>query len=152
MKIKTGGLDNPQVIELLQTHHDDMLKHSPVESVHALDLSGLKLPSITFWSAWIEDKIAGCGAIKELDFTHGEIKSMRTSSDFTRQGVAAALLKHMVAEAKSRNYHKLSLETGTSPAFLPAQNLYQHFDFKPCAPFADYQLDPYSMFMSRSLT
>ncbi|GIU41919.1 putative N-acetyltransferase YsnE [Shewanella sairae] len=155
MQIKCGQLDNSQVLALLTAHHEDMASHSPPESVHALDVSGLESKAVTFWSLWTSqqqsERLAGCGALKQLDLKHAEIKSMRTSADFLRQGVAQQLLTHIIAEAKSRGYQRLSLETGTMAAFLPAKNLYQQFGFKECPPFADYQLDPYSCFMTKSL-
>ncbi|MCK8043712.1 GNAT family N-acetyltransferase [Shewanella sp. 1CM18E] len=160
MQIKLGELEHPQILSLLAEHHQDMALHSPAESVHALDVSGLAADDVTFWSLWIEElhqenaqamQLAGCGALKQLDLTHGEIKSMRTASLYLRQGVAQALLAHIIAEAKQRGYTKLSLETGSMAAFLPAKKLYQRFGFKECAPFADYQLDPYSAFMTLDL-
>ncbi|MBQ4857035.1 GNAT family N-acetyltransferase [Pseudoalteromonas sp. MMG007] len=151
MKIKTGELSNPEVIKLLQAHHNDMLKHSPVESVHALDVTKLTQPYITFYSLWIGNNLAGVGALKALNTTHGEIKSMRTSSNYLRQGIAAKLLTHIIEQATLRGYKKLSLETGTAKAFLPAQKLYTQFGFKECEPFGDYELDPYSLFMSKGL-
>jgi putative acetyltransferase len=152
VEIRIGSLTHPAVIALLGEHHQDMLIHSPPESVHALDLSALAQPGITFWSVWQNNKLAGCGALKELDGTHGEIKSMRTSHNFLRQGVAKLLLEHMIAQADARGYQKLSLETGTMDAFLPAQKLYQQLGFKHCLPFADYQEDPYSTFMSKIIS
>jgi len=149
MEIRIGELTNPAVIALLEEHHQDMLIHSPPESVHALDLSALSHQDITFWSVWHNNELAGCGALKALDKHHGEIKSMRTSKDFLRQGVAKLLLEYMISEANTRSYQKLSLETGTMKAFLPAQKLYQQLGFKVCQPFADYQEDPYSTFMSK---
>jgi len=128
-----------------------MLIHSPPTSVHALDLSALAKPGITFWSVWQDDKLAGCGALKEIDKLHGEIKSMRTSKDFLRQGVAKLLLEHIISQACSRGYQQISLETGTMEAFKPAQKLYQQLGFEVCLPFADYQEDPYSTFMSKYL-
>ena len=151
MDIRTDELSNPHIIKLLQAHHDDMLKHSPVESVHALDLTNLTKPDITFYSLWIDINLAGVGALKVLNTTHGEIKSMRTSSNYLRQGIAAKLLTHIIEQATLRGYKKLSLETGTAKAFLPAQKLYTQFGFKECEPFGDYQLDPYSLFMSKVL-
>ena len=149
MEIHIGSLTHPAVITLLEEHHQDMLNHSPAESVHALDLSALAQTSITFWSVWENNKLAGCGALKELNDAHGEIKSMRTSRNFLRQGVAKLLLEHMIAQANIRGYQKLSLETGTMNAFLPAQKLYQQLGFKHCQPFADYHEDPYSTFMTK---
>ena len=151
MEIRTGELSNPHVIKLLQTHHNDMLKHSPVESVHALDVSQLTQPNITFYSLWIDNNLAGVGALKALNTTHGEIKSMRTSSNYLRQGMAAKLLTHIIKQAALRGYKTISLETGTAEAFLPAQKLYVQFGFKECEPFGNYELDPYSLFMSKSV-
>lgn len=151
MDIRTDALSNPHIIKLLQAHHNDMLKHSPVESVHALDLTNLTKPDITFYSLWIDNNLAGVGALKVLNTTHGEIKSMRTSSNYLRQGIAAKLLTHIIEQATLRGYKKLSLETGTAKAFLPAQKLYTQFGFKKCEPFGNYELDPYSLFMSKVL-
>ncbi|MBU2978783.1 GNAT family N-acetyltransferase [Alteromonas sp. C1M14] len=151
MDIRVGELRKAEVIALLQEHHEDMLIHSPPESVHALDLSGLEVPTVTFWSLWVDQKLAGIGALKELDKEHGEIKSMRTSTNFLRKGIARQLLEHIIKESTLRSYKKVSLETGTKEAFLPAQNLYQQFGFQKCEPFGNYKEDPYSMFMTKVL-
>ncbi|WP_044556496.1 GNAT family N-acetyltransferase [Shewanella piezotolerans] len=151
MQLRVGELDNPQVMVLLQQHHQDMLSHSPAESVHALDTSGLKAVNVTFWSLWSAEHLAGIGALKQLDEYHGEIKSMRTSLQFLRQGVAHKILAHLIAEARARGYQRLSLETGSMEAFQPAKKLYEQFGFQACAPFADYKNDPYSSFMTLSL-
>lgn len=151
MEIRIGSLTHPAVIALLEQHHQDMLLHSPEESVHALDLSALAQENITFWCVWKGNALAGCGALKELDNAHGEIKSMRTSPDFLRQGVAKLLLEFIFNQATHRGYHKLSLETGTMAAFLPAQKLYQQLGFHVCQPFGNYQEDPFSTFMSKSI-
>jgi len=119
MDIKVGKLRSKEVVSLLQEHHEDMLQHSPAESVHALDLSALEEPNISFWSLWINQELAGIGALKELDKEHGEIKSMRTSSKHLRKGVADNLLAHIIKQSKIRSYKTLSLETGTANAFLP---------------------------------
>lgn len=149
--IRTNQLNNDQVIALLQDHHNDMLKHSPVESVHALDISGLEAKDVTFFSLWIDDKPAGVCALKALDESHGEIKSMRTSPQFLRRGVAKKLLGHVIEQAKIRGYQRISLETGTAQVFLPAQQMYQSFGFVKCEPFGNYALDPYSLFMTKQL-
>jgi putative acetyltransferase len=151
MDIKLGELRHEAVISLLQEHHEDMLAHSPPESVHALDLSALEHPDVTFWSLWINQDLAGIGAIKELDNDHCEIKSMRTSTKFLRKGIARKILEHIVEQATLRSYKRLSLETGTMDAFIPAQKLYQQFGFQVCVPFGNYQEDPYSMFMSKTI-
>ncbi|MFT5758048.1 MAG: putative acetyltransferase [Alteromonadaceae bacterium] len=151
MDIRIGDLRNEQVISLLTKHHEDMLSHSPVESVHALDLSALESSKVTFWSLWMDQELAGCGALKELDSKHGEIKSMRTSGNHLRKGVARQLLVHIINQATSRGYERLSLETGSMASFVPAHQLYQQFGFQPCQPFSDYQEDPYSLFMSKAI-
>jgi putative acetyltransferase len=151
MEIRLDDLRGEQVIALLNEHLLGMAEHSPPESVHALDLEGLRRPEVSFWSAWENGELLGCGAIKELDPRHGEIKSMRTAAGHLRKGVAAALLQHIVGEAGKRSYRRLSLETGSAPAFAPARQLYTRFGFVPCGPFADYALDPHSVFMTRTL-
>ena len=151
MDVRIGELRNKDIINLLEEHHADMLSHSPPESVHALDLSALESPDITFWSFWVNQELAGIVALKELETEHGEIKSMRTSTNFLRKGIARKLLAHIINQANIRSYKKLSLETGTMDAFLPAQMLYKQFGFKECEPFDNYQEDHYSMFMSKSI-
>ena len=151
MKIQVDNLKSVEVKQLLQEHHDDMLKHSPPESVHALDLSSLKAPDVTFWTAWIDGELAGCGALKKLNEKHAEIKSMRTSQQFLRKGVAAKLLTHMLNTAKTQSFAKISLETGTTNAFVPAQKLYKSFGFQECQPFLNYKEDPYSMFLTKAI-
>ncbi|WP_445490822.1 GNAT family N-acetyltransferase [Niallia sp. 03133] len=151
MEIKKDDLTNSQVIELLLDHLKNMTLHSPPESVHALDVEGLKKPEITFWGAWEEDDLLGCGALKELDRQHGEIKSMKTSSSHLRKGVAKRLLEHIIDEARQRGYQRLSLETGSMDAFEPARRLYVNMGFHYCQPFSDYTKDPNSMFMTLEL-
>jgi putative acetyltransferase len=151
MNIKIDDLRGPEIAELLSEHLRDMYLVSPPESVHALDLEELRQPEITFWTLWSQDKLAGCGAIKELDEHHAEVKSMRASSSFLRKGVASKVLQHIVDEAKRRGYKRLSLETGPQEYFKPARNLYERFGFQYCDPFADYVEDPYSVFMTKEL-
>lgn len=151
MEIKLDRLDGPEIAQLLQEHLDDMALHSPAESVHALDLDALRQPAVSFWCAWDGPELAGCGALKALGDRHGEIKSMRTARSHLRRGVAATLLQHILAEAQSRDYERLSLETGSPAAFAPAQRLYKKHGFDVCEPFAHYTLDPYSVFMTRTL-
>jgi putative acetyltransferase len=151
MHIRSGELDHPQVIALLREHLRGMAELSPPESVHALDLDGLKRPEVSFWSAWDEDDLLGCGALKQLDAEHGEIKSMRTATAHRRRGVAAALLEHLLGEAGRRRYRRLSLETGSMEGFEPARSLYARYGFDYCGPFADYRDDPNSVFMSKAL-
>ena len=128
-----------------------MALHSPPKSMHALDIEALRQPGITFWTAWENGELLGCGAIKELSPRHGEIKSMRTAAPHLRKGVARKLLDHILEEAKRRRYRRLSLETGSLEAFAPARRLYGGFGFKQCRPFADYVEDPHSIFMTMEL-
>ncbi|MDR0184853.1 GNAT family N-acetyltransferase [Lysobacter arvi] len=151
MEIRTGGLDHPDVVALLQEHLRGMAELSPPDSIHALDLDGLRQPQITFWSAWQDEELVGCGALKQLDATHGEIKSMRTASRHRRKGVAAAMLEHILDEARRRDYTQLSLETGSMQGFEPARALYARYGFRSCGPFAQYTDDPNSVFMTRAV-
>lgn len=151
MIIKIDDLKGPEIYELLQEHLRSVALHSPPESIHALDIEALRQPDITFWTVWESDELLGCGALKELDSEHAEIKSMRTSSLHLRKGVAKHLLLHIFEEAKRRGYHRLSLETGSMEAFEPARKLYAGCGFTYCEPFADYIEDPFSVFMTREL-
>lgn len=127
MIVRDDGLDEPEVIELLHQHFAGMLANSPAGSCHFVDLSGLRAPEITFWSAWESDKLMGCGALRELNVVHGEIKSMRTAAGHLRKSVAAAILTRIMEIARARGYRRLSLETGSGDAFDAAQNLYRRF-------------------------
>lgn len=151
MEIKIDDLNGPEIATLLAEHLQSMTLHSPPESIHALNLDELKKPEITFWSAWERDELLGCGALKELDGQHAEIKSMKTATLHVRKGVAKLLLEHMIEEAKRRGYHRLSLETGSMEAFEPAKRLYVSVGFQYCEPFANYVEDPYSVFMTKEL-
>lgn len=151
MEIRIDDLRSAQVIALLEEHLDAMYSVSPPESVHALDLDGLRRPEITFWSVWDGATLAGCGALKQLDPTHAEIKSMRTARGFHRRGVASLLMRHILDVAKGRGYRRLSLETGAEAYFEPARRLYATFGFEVCGPFDSYVLDPNSVFMTRAL-
>ncbi|MDX6272454.1 MAG: putative acetyltransferase [Acidobacteriota bacterium] len=151
MQIKIDDLKGSEIHELLQEHLRNMVLHSPPESIHALDIEALRKPEITFWTIWETGELLGCGALKELDSRHAEIKSMRTSSRHLRKGVAKTLLQHILEEAKRRGYSRLSLETGSAAAFDPARQLYADFGFTYCEPFADYVEDPYSVFMTREI-
>ena len=151
MEIKLDDLTGSEVVELVGAHLQGMAQHSPPESIHALSIEGLQKPEITFWSAWEQGDLVGCGALKELDEQHGEIKSMRTSSAHQRKGVARRLLQYIIDEAKQRGYMRLSLETGSMEAFEPAKSLYASFGFQYCKPFSDYIEDPNSVFMTMEL-
>lgn len=149
MLIRVDDLAGPEIRALLEEHLADMRAISPPESVHALDLDGLRRPEITFWTAWSGNALLGCGALKELSPDHGEVKSMRTARAHRRSGVARAMLAHIVAEARRRGYERLSLETGSMAEFAPARALYERFGFGYCGPFAGYVDDPNSVFMTR---
>jgi putative acetyltransferase len=151
LRIRVDDLQGAEIIALLQEHLEEMRSVSPPESVHALDLSALRKPEITFWTVWLGADLAGCGALKELSPEHGEIKSMRTARQHKRKGVAARTLRHILEEAARRGYRRLSLETGAQPHFVPARSLYASFGFQPCGPFGDYVDDPNSVFMSKAL-
>ena len=148
MIIREDDVRGGEVIALLEAHLDTMAMHSPPESRHALDLEGLRAPEVTFWTVWEEAQLLGCGALKELSDTHGEVKSMHTAQAARGRGVARRLVEHIIAEARRRTYRRLSLETGSMAAFAPAQALYDGFGFRYCEPFADYVHDPNSVFMT----
>ncbi|MBK9238017.1 MAG: GNAT family N-acetyltransferase [Rhodoferax sp.] len=151
MNLEVDDLSRPAIHALLNEHLQSMYELSPPESVHALDLEKLRKPEITFWSAWEGPLLLGCGALKELDPTHGEVKSMRTPNAHRRRGAGRAILSHVIGVAKSRAYERLSLETGTQAAFKPAHRLYESFGFSYCGPFGDYIEDPNSAFMTLRL-
>jgi putative acetyltransferase len=151
MEIKVDDLSGSEIAEFLEDHIREMKSVSPPESKHALNLKGLRKPEITFWTVWDDGGIIGCGAIKELDADHAEIKSMRTTASCRGKGIASMLLQHIVNEAKLRGYQRISLETGSMPFFEPARNLYAKYGFENCAPFSTYRQDPNSVFMTRKL-
>ncbi|MEI2281727.1 GNAT family N-acetyltransferase [Paenibacillus polysaccharolyticus] len=149
MEIRVDDLNGDQVKALIAEHLMGMAADSPPESIHALNLDGLKKPEITFWCAWDGEELLGCGAIKELNAEHAELKSMRTAAAHLRKGVARRILAYIIEEATSRGYQRISLETGSMDSFIPARKLYEDFGFAYCEPFADYILDPNSTFMTK---
>lgn len=151
MEIKIDDLSGSEIAEFLEEHIKEMKSVSPPESKHALDLEGLRKPEITFWTVWDNSCLIGCGAMKELDANHAEIKSMRTAISFRGKGVASILLQHILNEAKLRGYRRISLETGSMPFFESARNLYTKYGFESCTPFSTYREDPNSVFMTRKL-
>ncbi len=151
MKIVVDDLSGPEIAEFLDEHVQEMRTLTPLESKHALDLDGLRKPEITFWSVMDGDTLVGCGAIKMLDPDHAELKSMRTAPTRKRSGIASLLLDHIITEARRLGFARLSLETGSAEFFRPARTLYEKFGFAYCEPFADYRLDPHSLFMTRAL-
>lgn len=152
MEIRIDDLAGTEIFELLEEHRQSMFAHSPPESVHALDIEGMLKPQMTFWSAWEDGAIVGCGALKELDPQHGEIKSMRTVAAHLRKGVGKKILEQIISEAEKRGYKRLSLETGSDQDFNPARRLYANFGFEYCGPFGDYVEDPYSVFMTKEIS
>lgn len=151
MQIVAGGLEHPQVQDLLEVHLRSSQSHSPPGSVHALNLDALRHPSIRFWTAWDGEDLMGCGALKTLTPAHGELKSMRTADAYLRKGVARQMLDHIEAEARALGLQQISLETGSHAPFAAARALYARAGFVECGPFAGYVLDPYSTFMTKHL-
>jgi putative acetyltransferase len=147
MTIEPADFADPELLDLLRLHLDGMYATSPPESVHALDLSGLQTPDVTLFVVRIDGRVAGMGGLKELDPAWGEIKSMRTHPDFLRRGLAAAILEHLLSEARRRGYRRLSLETGTGEAFEAAVQLYHRYGFRDGGKFAQYTDDPFSRYM-----
>nr|WP_315465924.1 GNAT family N-acetyltransferase [uncultured Rhodoferax sp.] len=157
LNIRLDDLSDSRIALFLEEHLQDMRATSPPESVHALDLSKLRDPSVHFWSAWLGEAgsanstLVGTAAIKRLDADHAELKSMRTSAAYRGKGFAKAMLQHAVEQARILELRRLSLETGTQPFFAPAHKLYLAYGFEPCGPFGNYTLDPNSRFMTKVL-
>ena len=151
MRIIEGGLDDPRVVALLDTHVTRARAETARGSAHALDLAGLRTPKVTFWSVWEGDTVLGVGALKQLSADHGEIKSMHTAEAARGRGVGSALLGQIMAVARERGMSRLSLETGSWPYFAPARSLYARHGFVECGPFGEYRPDPNSVFMTREM-
>jgi putative acetyltransferase len=151
LDIRLDDLRGPEIRALLEEHLKSMRSISPPESCHVLDLDSLRQPDVAFWTVWRGPELMGCGALKEIDVHHGEVKSMRTAAAHLRRGVAQAVLTHLIGEARQRRYQRLSLETGSQPAFEPAHRLYERFGFRRCPPFGSYVEDPHSVFMTKQL-
>lgn len=151
LRITIDDLSGPRIAEFLGEHIAEMRAVTPPESMHALDLDGLRQPEITFWSVFGDGTLVGCGAIKALDASHAEIKSMRIAPSHRQRGVASTLLRHILSEAKQREFSRVSLETGSFEFFEPARRLYLAYGFELCRPFAGYKPDPNSVFMTRTL-
>jgi putative acetyltransferase len=151
MIIKIDDLRGSEIAALLEEHLQNMYLITPPESVHALDIEALRKPEITFWSAWEDSVLYGCGALKQINPVHGEVKSMRTVSLYRRKVVASALLTHIIDVSKQRGYKKLNLETGSMKEFNPARTIYEKFGFSYCDPFEGYSEDPNSVFMVKYL-
>ena len=151
MKVRLDDLKSAEVIELLQQHLLAMQEQTPPESVHALDISAYQSPDIKLWTAWSDDQLLGCGALKDLGDSHGEIKSMRTKNAYLRRGVADAILDEIIAHAKKSGMQQLSLETGATKHFHAAQAFYRRRGFEESAPFGSYQSDAHSLFLTMML-
>ncbi|HEY7185341.1 MAG TPA: GNAT family N-acetyltransferase [Vicinamibacterales bacterium] len=149
--IKPGNFDDDRVKALLTRHLEGMHANSPPGHVFALDWSALQQPEISFYALWEGDDLLGFGALKELEPTAGEIKSMRTADAHLRKGVAAAILEHIIAEARQRGYTRLSLETGSGPAFDPALELYRKYGFREGGAFDGYEKSPFNQFLHLDL-
>ncbi len=147
MEIREDDLSGAATRELLRLHLAGMHANTPAGHVFALDLTGLRAPGVTVWTGWKGERICGMAALKQLDAAAGEVKSMRTHPDHLRQGVGAALLEHVIGEARSRGFRRLSLETGQGPAFEPALALYRRRGFVDGDAFADYVRSPFNQFL-----
>ena len=161
MQIRKDDLTGKKIADFLREHLEEMNEITPPESVHALDLEALRSSHITFWSAWENDELIGCGALKELgsksgeaksgEAKSGEVKSMRTAKAHRGKGIASKMLEHIIQEAQRRSYDRLNLETGALPEFAPARALYLRYGFEYRDPFAEYIDDPNSVFMTKKL-
>ena len=149
LKSIEGNFDHPEVNELLTKHFIELRKASPEGSAHVLDIPGLKVNSIKFWSLWNKDYLVGCGALKFLNKNHGEFKSIRVHDNFRGKGNGLKVIKHLIDEAKRLNIQRLSIETGAGKFFEPARKLFKKCDFKACEPFAHYKKDINSIYLTK---
>ena len=151
IKSVEGNFDDPKVNELLTKHFIELRAASPQGSAHVLDIPGLKVPSIKFWSLWQNNDLMGCGALKFLDKEHGEFKSIRVHDNFRNKGNGIKVIKHLIIEAKKLNIKRVSIETGAGKFFEPARKLFKKTDFVPCEPFAHYKKDINSLYLTKLL-
>ena len=149
LKSVEGNFDHPEVNQLLTKHFIELRAASPEGSAHVLDIPGLKISSIKFWSFWKNDKLFGCGALKFLDKNHGEFKSIRIHDNFKKKGESIKIIEHLIKEAKKLKIERISLETGAGKFFEPARKLFQKCNFKPCEPFAHYKKDINSLYLTK---
>ena len=149
LKSIEGNFDNSEVHELLTDHFKELRAASPKGSTHVLDIPGLKIPSIKFWSLWKYDQLVGCGALKFLNDNHGEFKSIRVHDKFRNKGYGIEIIKHLINEAKKLNIERISIETGAGDFFKPARKLFQKCDFELCEPFAHYKDDINSLYLTK---
>lgn len=151
LNIRIDEVSDQRVIQFLEDHLHHMIEITPPGCVHALDIDALKRPGVTFWTVWDEQTLLCCGALKELTPQHAELKSMRTAPTHLGKGIASVLLRHILLEARKRKYKRLSLETGSYEAFVPARKLYEKFGFSYCGPFSDYSNNSNNVFMTIQL-
>ena len=147
-----GNFDHPEVNELLTKHFIELRAASPEGSAHVLDIPGLKISSIKFWSLWENDKLMGCGALKFLDKEHGEFKSIRVHDNYRNKGRGVEVINHLIYEARKLNIKRISIETGAGKFFEPARRLFKRCNFEPCEPFAHYKKDINSLYFSRLIS
>jgi len=152
LKSLEGNFENPEVNELLIKHFIELKSNSPEGSAHVLDITGLKDPSIKFWSLWENEKLFGCGALKFLDKEHGEFKSIRIHDNFRNKGNGIKVIKHLIDEAKKLDIKRLSIETGAGKFFEPARKLFKECNFHPCEPFAHYKKDINSIYLTKLIS
>lgn len=152
LKSIEGNFDHPEVNKLLTKHFIELRAASPEGSAHVLDIPGLKVPTIKFWSLWESEKIFGCGALKFLDNEHGEFKSIRIHDDFRNKGYGIKIIDHLIYEAKKLNIKRISLETGAGKFFDPARRLFKKCNFEPCQPFAHYKEDKNSLYLTKLIS
>ena len=149
LKSIEGNFDNSEVNELLTKHFIELRAASPEGSAHVLDIPGLKVNSIKFWSLWDEKKLIGCGALKFINEEHGEFKSIRIHDDFRKKGLGTEVINHLINEAKKLKIKRLSIETGAGNFFIPARKLFKKAGFTPCKPFAHYKEDVNSVYLTK---
>ena len=152
LKSIEGNFDNFEVNELLKKHFIELRAASPEGSAHVLDIPGLKVPSIKFWSLWKNQKLIGCGALKFLDNDHGEFKSIRVHNNFRKKGYGIKVINHLIYEAQKLNIKKLSIETGAGDFFIPARKLFDKCGFEICEPFAHYSKDINSIYLTKIIS
>ena len=151
LKLIEGNFDNLEVNELLTKHFIELRAASPEGSAHVLDIPGLKVSSIKFWSLWDGEKLIGCGALKFLDKEHGEFKSIRIHDNFRKQGQGINVINHLINEAKKLNIKRISIETGAGDFFIPARKLFKRTGFSECEPFAHYKVDINSVYLTKKI-
>ena len=151
LKSIEGNFNHPKVNELLKKHFTELRAVSPEGSAHVLDIPGLQVPSIKFWSLWENENLLGWGALKFLEESHGEFKSIRVHDDFRKQGNGIKIIKHLIEEAKKLDIKRVSIETGAGSFFNPARKLFRNCNFVPCEPFAHYKKDINSIYLTKQI-